>query len=69
MIFITLHDSAKHVGMRQYFDINRMMKLRDKFSEPGVIQLLETVVEKLILISEQVNSREFLYKSKSLLVE
>ena len=67
MVYITLH--PKQISLRKYFDINRMIKLRDKFAEPGVITILENVVEKLILISEQVNSREFIYKSKTHLIE
>jgi hypothetical protein len=46
-----------------------MMKLRDKFNEPSVISILENVVDKLILISEQLNCFEFINKSKSHLIE
>lgn len=53
MAFITLHQTShQKTSLRMYFDINRMMKLRDKFEEPGVISILENVVDKLILISE-----------------
>jgi hypothetical protein len=46
-----------------------MMKLRDKFNEPGVISILENVVDKLILISEQLNCFEFINKSRFHLIE
>ena len=39
-------------GLAHYFDINRMMKLRDKFDEPGAITILENVIDRLILFSE-----------------
>lgn len=68
MVFITQMQPAKQ-SLRRYFDINRMMKLRDKFDEPGVISILENVVDKLILISEQVNCFEFINKSKTHLIE
>jgi hypothetical protein len=53
MVFISLMSTGqRHFSLRSYFDINRMMKLRDKYEEPAVITLLEHVVDKLILISE-----------------
>jgi len=46
-----------------------MMKLRDKFNEPSVISILENVIDKLIMISEQINCSEFINKSKSHMIE
>jgi len=53
MVFVSLHQNLhSKTSLRDYFDINRMMKLRDKFEGPGVVAILENVVDKLILISE-----------------
>jgi hypothetical protein len=41
------------------------MKLRDKFDEQDAITILENVIDRLILISEQVESSQFIYKSQT----
>lgn len=49
--------------------MNRMVKLRDKFNETAVITVLENVVEKLISISEQLDSGQFIARSKTHLAD
>jgi hypothetical protein len=67
MVYISKHPRSS--DLKKYFDINRMMKLRDKFNSSGVITVMENVVDKLVQVSEQVNSKEFIYRSKTHLIE
>ena len=64
IVFISLmSENQRSNGLRNYFDVNRMMKLRDKFDEQDAITILENVIDRLILISEQVESSQFIYKT------
>ena len=46
--------------MRAYFDINRMMKLSDKFADESVVTVLEQVVARMVEISEKIDSKQVL---------
>ena len=58
-----MSENQRSNGLRNYFDVNRMMTLRDKFDEQDAITILENVIDRLILISEQVESSQFIYKT------
>ena len=40
-------------GLKSYFDINRVMKLSEKFADEEVVSVLEQVIQQLIDISVQ----------------
>ena len=39
-------------GLKSYFDINRVMKLSEKFADEEVVAILEQVIQQLIDVSE-----------------
>ena len=45
------------MGLDSYFDINRRMRLSDKFDEERSTELLETVIDVLIQVSEKCDAR------------
>ena len=51
-----MSENQRSNGLRNYFDVNRMMKLRDKFDEQDAITILEYVIVQITF------SKKFIFK-------
>ena len=61
MVHISLmEDSQLEMGLANYFDINRRMKLAEKFNEERSTQLFDQVVDILVTHSETQDARMIL---------
>ena len=52
-----MEDSQLEKGLANYFDINRRMKLAEKFDEERSNQLFDEVLNVLVQVSEECDAR------------
>lgn len=55
-----MDDNQLEMGLDKYFDINRRMRLAEKFDEERSNQLLDEVLNLLVQVSEECDARTVL---------